>query len=201
MVNPQLLQYVRAQRAAGVSREEIIKALAGGGWSAQDAQEAFAAIEAPPPPAAPKPPPPPPPPVMTPPPMTMAAPRPITPPPATIQPLTTRMQPAAVMQPRPGFAPAKKRRVWPWLLLILIFSLGSFAGGAYAAVEYPTVAALVREVRNMIMPPTLQPVPQRQPDPAPVFEEPNMESETSTTTPPTTGGQTSTSTATTTGQN
>jgi len=44
MINPQLLNYVRAQRAAGVSKEEIIKALAGGGWSALDAQEAFAAL-------------------------------------------------------------------------------------------------------------------------------------------------------------
>ena len=45
MINEQLLAYVRAQRAAGVSKDAIIAALAQGGWTSQDVNEAFAAIE------------------------------------------------------------------------------------------------------------------------------------------------------------
>ena len=142
MVNPQLLQYVRAQRAAGVSKEDVIKALGGGGWSATDAQEAFAAIEAPPPPpAAPRPAPLPP-----------VTPAPIQPRPAPIatavpQPaaMTMRPQPTAVVQPRPSYAPQPRRRSrWPWVLLFLIifFVLGMSAG-AYAAVTNEWFNSLV----------------------------------------------------------
>ena len=130
MINPQLLEYIRAQRAAGLSKDAITQALAAGGWNSQDANEAFMAIEGvktppPPPPAAPGP----------------AAPRTITPPPTTPamqQPMGGQMQPMggqmgttppAAVQPRPMMAASelstapggvKKRRKWPWILLIIL---------------------------------------------------------------------------------
>lgn len=45
MINPQLLEYVRAQRTAGLSKEAIVQALAQGGWTPQDVNEAFMAID------------------------------------------------------------------------------------------------------------------------------------------------------------
>ena len=145
MVNPQLLQYVRAQRAAGVSKEDIIKALGGGGWSATDAQEAFAVIEAPPPPAAPRPAPLPP---VTPAPVQqrptpIAAPQPAA--------MTVRPQSAAVIQPRPSYAPQPRRRSrWPWVLLFLIifFVLGMGAG-AYVAVTNEWFNSLVAGIAGV----------------------------------------------------
>jgi hypothetical protein len=56
MINQQLLEYVRAQRAAGLPKEAIIQALAAGGWTTQDVNEAFMAIDGvrtPPPPPPP----------------------------------------------------------------------------------------------------------------------------------------------------
>jgi hypothetical protein len=48
MVNPQLLDYIKQQLAANVSRETIKSNLiAGGGWSAQDLSEAFSMLETP----------------------------------------------------------------------------------------------------------------------------------------------------------
>lgn len=142
MVNPQLLQYVRAQRTAGISKEDIIKALAGGGWSASDAQEAFAAIDGPPPaPLAPKPPAPPP--VQTSAPAAMSAmspavqPRPVNTMTSTMQqPMSVRSQPVAVVQQRPVYAPQVKRRSrWPWVLLgLTIFFILGMGAGAYLAV-------------------------------------------------------------------
>ena len=61
MINEELLSYIRGQLKAGASRDDIKKALATGGWSEQDAKEAFDAIDgvvkppAPPVPMAPKP--------------------------------------------------------------------------------------------------------------------------------------------------
>ncbi len=174
MINPQLLNYVRAQRAAGVQREEIIKALAGGGWSAQDAQEAFAAIEGVQvPPVTPKPVPPPAPvtPVSTPAPQ----PRPVVQQP--IQPVTsvqqpvqptamstmsTRIQPQAVVQRQPVYAPAPKRRTGLWMFLLIFFLIIGFVGGAYAAVAVPAIEEAARDFKNMIMPPTLEPVMQEE---------------------------------------
>jgi hypothetical protein len=47
MVNQQLLDYVRQQVAAGISKDVIKKALATQGWSEQDVNEAFSVIEHP----------------------------------------------------------------------------------------------------------------------------------------------------------
>ena len=44
MINPQLLDYVRQQLAASLSKEEIAKALATQGWSQQDIDEVFNAV-------------------------------------------------------------------------------------------------------------------------------------------------------------
>ncbi|MDP4020960.1 MAG: hypothetical protein Q8P58_02900 [Candidatus Adlerbacteria bacterium] len=139
MVNPQLLQYVRTQRAAGVSKEDIIKALAGGGWSAADALEAFTTIEAPPPPPPMTPKPPPVQPMasaaMSPAMQPRSAPTPVIPAPQPM--MSVRPQPAAVVQQRPVYTPQRKRSRWPWILLGLIFFFIIGAGaGAYAAVTY-----------------------------------------------------------------
>ena len=194
MINPQLLNYVRAQRAAGVSKEEIIKALAGGGWSALDAQEAFAALEGVTvPPAAPR----------SAPPLTQApvqtpapqprpvaqAPKPFVQPAVQTAQTSVRMQSAPVVQRQPVYAQVKKRRVWPWLFLLVIFLVGGFAGGAYMAVEYPWVASMVQDVKSLISPPTLEPVTDEN------IEDPTFEPFASTT-PPLGGGSTSTGTTT-----
>lgn len=163
MINPQLLNYVRTQRQAGVQKEEIIKALAGGGWSPQDAQEAFAAIEGvtvPPPP--PRPTPPPNIPASS--PQPVIASRPVVQQPVVQQSsvqlgqLNPRTQPVAVVQRQPVYAQVKKRRIWPWIFLLFIFFCGGFAGGAYVAVEYLFVEQMVKSVKSLIIPPTLEPV-------------------------------------------
>lgn len=163
MINPQLLNYVRAQRQAGVPREEIIKALAGGGWSATDAQDAFAAIEGVQvPPVAPKPVPPP---MTTPAPTPAPQPRPIQP---IVQPMaqpvaqpvqmSTRIQPQPVVQRQPVYAQVKKRSVGPWIFMLFLFLIIGFAAGAYTAVAVPVVHDIAVELKNMISPPTLEPV-------------------------------------------
>ncbi len=45
MINPQLVEYVRVQRANGLSKEAILQALAAGGWTPADVQEAMAALD------------------------------------------------------------------------------------------------------------------------------------------------------------
>jgi hypothetical protein len=130
MINPQLLEYVRAQRAAGLSKDAITQALATGGWSAQDANEAFMAIEGvktppPPPPSAPGP----------------VAPRVITPPATAVpgvavnpptpigQPMGAQsaMTSPAAVQPRPmmaaselNTAPVRARHTGRWILIVVI---------------------------------------------------------------------------------
>ena len=47
MLDESLLAYIRAERAAGTSKEAIMAQLATGGWTAEDAAAAFAAIEPP----------------------------------------------------------------------------------------------------------------------------------------------------------
>jgi uncharacterized RDD family membrane protein YckC/type II secretory pathway pseudopilin PulG len=44
MINPQLLDYVRQQQTAGISKEDIRKSLTTQGWSEQDLNEVFAAV-------------------------------------------------------------------------------------------------------------------------------------------------------------
>lgn len=191
MINPQLLNYVRVQRQAGVPKEEIIKALAGGGWSAQDAQEAFAAIEGVQvPPQPPKPVPPPVTPSQSPAPQPVMRPvQPVAPMQPPVQPVqqpvmqampvqpmaqtSVRIQPQAVVQRQPAYAQIKKRRVWPWMLLLVIFLLGGFVGGAYAALQYPIVEDMVRSIQNMISPSTLESVYDPVADPDPMYEQQN----------------------------
>lgn len=45
MINQQLLEYVRQQVAAGVAKEEILKALISQGWNEQDVDSSFAALQ------------------------------------------------------------------------------------------------------------------------------------------------------------
>lgn len=45
MPNPQLTDYITAERAIGISKEEIVAALLGVGWAAGDVELAFAAVE------------------------------------------------------------------------------------------------------------------------------------------------------------
>ena len=45
MITPQILDYVRQQLGAGVSREQILQNLSTQGWSQQDINEAFAAVK------------------------------------------------------------------------------------------------------------------------------------------------------------
>lgn len=109
MINPQLLEYVRAQRSQSLSKEAIVKALAVGGWTYQDVEEAFMAIEG----------------VQTPPKAPPPPPRTIIPPPVT---------PASIIVPTPttrpviaasefSTAPVAKKRGWMGFSILLIFLL------------------------------------------------------------------------------
>jgi len=177
MISPQLLAYVRAQRSAGVSKEEIIKALAGGGWSAADAQEAFNAIDTPAPPPAPPTPPPQP---------VVAAPLVATRPAPVISPIVT---PAAVVQPRPSYAPKiQKRSKWPWVLLgLIIFFILGMGAGAYVVAKYDWAYSFAGMFAGK--PPVQQPV--QQPEQSPGFLEVSPVPIDTTLQ----GGQTSSSTA------
>jgi hypothetical protein len=155
MINPQLLDYVRAQRASGLSKEAITQALAQGGWTAQDVSEAFMAID-----GVQTPPPPPPPapasamaPAAA--PVTAASvstnpapvgPRVITPPPGAAQPSVPPLQPLGAqfgsmtttpVQPRPVMAASemstarvaqKKGRGMLWIILLVVVLLLAGAG-------------------------------------------------------------------------
>ncbi|HVV15495.1 MAG TPA: hypothetical protein VHD55_03805 [Candidatus Paceibacterota bacterium] len=139
MINPQLLDYVRAQRASGLSKEAITQALAQGGWTQQDVAEAFMAIDGV------QTPPPPPPPPATPGPV---APRVITPP-MQPNPNVPPLQPmggqfgsptAPAMQPRPVMAAselstarvaAKKGHGLLYMLLILLVVLIAGLGALF----------------------------------------------------------------------
>ncbi|HVU80359.1 MAG TPA: hypothetical protein VHD37_03285 [Candidatus Paceibacterota bacterium] len=172
MINPQLLDYVRAQRASGLSKEAITQALAQGGWTAQDVSEAFMAIDGvqtppPPPPAAPAAPAAP----------TMqaaapvtaasvstspapAGPRVITPPPGAAQPGVPPLQPlgsqfgnmtTTPVQPRPVMAASemstarvaqKKGHGLMWAIVLIVLLL--IAGGAaFAYFQFGTVMSLL----------------------------------------------------------
>ena len=175
MVNQQLLEYVRAQRTAGLSKEAIIKAAAAGGWTSADLEEIFAALDGTAKPAAPVPPPPPPPPppaaqpqsrVITPPPQpavpTQAGPvgqsMPQTPPP---QPMAVQYTPLGAT-PRPMAAPGeimtvKKRRIWPYVLSGVLVLLVALA----LAIEFyiwPTVSELFAPTPAELNTPPLQPI-------------------------------------------
>lgn len=118
MVNQQLLEYVRAQRAAGLSKEAIVQAAAPGGWTPADIDEAFDALDG----VQRPPPPPPPPPVAAP-----LQPRVVTPPPTP---------PMPAPAPRPVVAAAEvatapmprmsgKRSLYMALVLLVVVGLGA----------------------------------------------------------------------------
>ncbi|HVZ76093.1 MAG TPA: hypothetical protein VG934_02355 [Candidatus Paceibacterota bacterium] len=173
MINPQLLEYVRAQRAAGLSKEVITQALAAGGWTPGDVTEAFMAIDGVQKP--PTPPPPAPAPVapapraVTPPPMGMPMQQPIQP---MGQPMSQPMQPmnaapigqgmnpmmnrpmsAPMMGQRPASMPAmseittvpgvKRRGGWIKWVIILVILLLILAGGAYAFLNFGSILSMV----------------------------------------------------------
>ena len=165
MINPQLLDYVRAQRATGLSKDAITQALAAGGWSAQDANEAFMAIEG----------------VKTPPPPPPTSPGPtgarmITPPVvvagAAVNPPIQAQQapmggqssamtpPVAIIQPRPimaaselNTAPVRVRHTGRWILIIVIVLILLAVAGA-AAWIYMNPSILTQ-----YLPQTSQPAP------------------------------------------
>lgn len=172
MINQEILSYIRAQVANGVSREDIIKALATGGWSKQDAQEAFDSIDgkqpATPPPA-PKAPP-----VSTATARTnigigeaarMAQGGPQQPPAPAQQPMRAAPlmgpQPVAprltidtrpVGQPVPRMAPmaTKRRRRTPWALILILLLLALGAAGAY--LYYPQLLKLFNDTVTSFFP-------------------------------------------------
>ena len=140
MINAQLLDYVRAQRAAGLSREAITEAVSAGGWSANDVNEAFMAIDGvktPPPPPPPVPFPPagprtvvtPPSPIQTPQPPTPPA---FTPPPAVSAPPIPR--PAIVISQ--NTTGVKKKRGIGSIVALTIFILVLVCAGALALLAY-----------------------------------------------------------------
>jgi hypothetical protein len=107
---------------------------------------------------------------------------------------SVRIQPQPVVQRQPVYTPVGKRRKWPWIILLIIFLLGGFAGGAYMAVEYPWVEQMVQDVKNMIVPTTLEPVDNPGPEPTTSNDLPSFMPVIDPL-----GGSTSTSTATSTG--
>lgn len=124
MINPQLLEYVRAQRSAGLSKDAIVQALAQGGWTPQDVNEAFMAIDGvqtpPPPPPAPAP----------------VAPRVIIPP---VQPSVAAAPAASAPVTRPVLAMSEfstahgvvKHSHWLLYTFLLVLLLGCIGLGAF----------------------------------------------------------------------
>jgi hypothetical protein len=121
MINQQLLDYVRAQRSAGLSKEAILQALAAGGWTQNDVTEAFMALDGVKTPPSPPPP----------------------PPPQTAAPLQPRViippsgAAAPAEQPRPSLAPAefstapvRRRSSFSFYLLLLVLLVFIGAGAA-----------------------------------------------------------------------
>ncbi|HVV39213.1 MAG TPA: hypothetical protein VHD31_02705 [Candidatus Paceibacterota bacterium] len=208
MINPQLLEYVRAQRAAGLSKDAITQALAQGGWSSQDANEAFMAIEGvktpPPAPAAPGP----------------VAPRVLTPPTAVpgtaINPVTPAAQapmggqiPTAAsmapLTPRPMMAaselktaPVAVRHTGRWILIlaVLLLLLGVGGVGAWVYMNPSVISSYLPGNSENTMPTY---VPSDTPE-APIMptESTTTATSTATTTPGTTASTSVSVTATTT---
>ena len=112
MITPQLLAFIRSQRAAGVADGETHLLLMGQGWSNSDIEQAFAMDNA------------------------SGATRPSTPPPPQV-PLTPVQSPSAarVVRPLPetNAAPSRSgsgRFIWIILVIVLVLVIG--AAGAYA---------------------------------------------------------------------
>lgn len=123
MANQQLVDYIKSQLAAGVTKQDLQKAITAAGWSMQDSNEGFMSAEGkvPPVPEAPKTPAP-----------------PLQPMPVNIAPVS---RPAAVVKPR--FSPTidtPRSLAWLWILLgVVVF----VAVAAAAYVYVPTVRDVV----------------------------------------------------------
>lgn len=165
MINQQLLDYVRQQKTAGISKEAIIQALAAGGWTANDVNEAFMAIEGvkvpppppPPPPPLPAPITPPAPPVQPIPPLQSKGSRVIVPPPGSRPPGNPNAAPVPSIGARPMIASSefstapgvvkKRRGILKWLLVLLILILlGLGALGVLAYLRPGLVASYIPAV-------------------------------------------------------
>jgi hypothetical protein len=164
MINEQVLAYIRAELAQGVSREAIKKALSTGGWSETDMTEAFGAID-----GVKKPTPPPP------------------PPPAPMRPVSI----SPVRQPVPSIstissAPVmeRRRKVWPLVLLLFILILLGVAAAAYFL--YPSLLARYIPGMAPVEPevPSLQPPQIFVEPPLPIIETPATSTTTEGTPPP-----------------
>ncbi len=141
MINPQLLEYVRAQRANGLSKEAIIQALSAGGWTAADVNEAMMAIDGvktpPPPPPAPEQ-------------FKPVQPRTIIPPPGAVPVVMTPIGAATQASQTPASRPVvaasefstasvkKSGRSWFFAILIVIILL-VIGGGVAVAVLNPSL--------------------------------------------------------------
>lgn len=140
MTNPQLLEYVRVQRANGLSKEAIIQALSAGGWTAADVNEAMMAID-----GVTTPPPPPPPPASVP-----MQPRTIIPPPGAVPVVMTPIGAATQASQAPASRPVvaasefstasvkKSGMSWFFMILIIIVLL-VIGGGVAVAVLNPSL--------------------------------------------------------------
>ena len=145
MINEQLVQYVRAQRTNGLTKEAITAALAEGGWTSTDVNEAFMAIDGvSTPPPTPKP--------------TPVAPRTIIPPPGAAPVTSTPIgNISSTPLERPTMAPSeltgasapKKKSSWFLIILILLFVF-IIGGGIAVAVFNPALATSLVE---MFLPP------------------------------------------------
>lgn len=122
MANQQLVDYIKAQRAAGVSRPDLDKALTTAGWSAADMAAAYAAADG----------------IVPPPPVSVPAPKPVVP----AQPLqsvqtfrSSPLEPSASVMTQTTMqmnVQGTPRRGWGMLLSILI-PIVLLAGAAAAA--------------------------------------------------------------------
>ncbi len=168
MINQQLLEYVRAQKSTGLSREAITQALASGGWTADDVREAFMAIDGVSTPPAPTPPPP-----------QQVAPRVVVPPPGSqptgvVAPPPTQAQSTPAVAPRvvqaPGVSfvqPAKRKgRVFVWILVVLIILFtGVGALGIVAYLNPPLVTSVIPALGIFFPTPETRPIESTVPTP------------------------------------
>lgn len=145
MINQQLLEYIRAQLKAGARKEDIKKILSTGGWTAQDADEAFMAIEG----------------------VTVPPVKPPMPVPTPQAMATMAATPAADL---PTYTPAsfaakktmpiivkKKRRLVMWISIILVLLVLAMGGFIYAATLYPSLAAYLPSPLSQWIAPTSAP--------------------------------------------
>jgi hypothetical protein len=188
MINQQLLDYVRAQRSAGLSKEAITQALSAGGWTPNDVNEAFMAIEGvrtPPPPPGP--------------PLQPIVPRTIVPPPGAPMPQSTPQMVQRPIVAASEFSTApmgvRRRRVWPLLTFFIIILL--IVGGV-GAVWFLNPELLTSNIPSLEMFfPTEQAQTTLPPPESTPLDINNNSGTTSTTAPTTTPSSNATNTSTT----